>query len=282
MDSSRKYPDDIKEDYLVRLEYLKHLVNLMDDIYLSVRKNYGTAMHPHMLLCVGTLRVACHNAEATIHLVDAELIHQVHYISRNMWELTINLYYILDKESQRDARLERYLRYGDEVLPFKLLEAVKDHFEDDISEQLATRKEKKYRTFQEEYKTSKGKAPDTSSWSGMNMYDMVDKLNNEEIKTEFKTFYKLLVKSNNLYLHPSWLYLKEAIAYTMGSYRDYQSRMNLMNSVFTAGKKIVEKVLEHFPEGRPEFQWRMVEINGWFRSKKNRQLPTQDEGRVSP
>lgn len=269
------FQESLKEDYLIRLEYLKHLVNLMNDIILSAWKNCGAGtkrMYPYRQLCIGTLIVARNNAEATIHLVDAELIHQVHYISRSMLELTINLYYILDDEAERDARLERYRRYSDEVLPFKVLQVARkypDRFKSQITEEQAEVKEKRCKGFLARYKRSSGKDPSEESWSDMKMPDMIKKIINEEDRKELQTLYDFIVKLNNWYLHPSWYYLKSATADLVNPNRDHQESIAQMTMIFTAGEKIVMKSLANFPRGRPEFQARLTEIGGWFRSEKN-------------
>ena len=263
----------LKEDYEVRFEYLKHLVNLMNDIFLAAWGKYGTGkmrMYPHRQLCMGTLIVARHNTEATIHLIEKKLIHQVHYISRSMLELTINLYYILDDKSERDARLERYMLYSDEVLPRKALMAKRkypDAFKGGISEQQGEVKEKRYRDFLERYSNSSTPNVNTQSWSGMTMDKMIVGILNKETRKELQTLYDLIIKSNNFYLHPSWYYLKNAVVGTTKADRDYQESIAMMTMLFMAAEKVVSKFLENFPKGRIAFVARMRDISKWFRGQ---------------
>lgn len=264
--------NDLMEDYIVKLEYLKRLVNLMNDIYLSAAKYYGAEkkrMHPHRQFCMGTLIVARNNAEAAVNLLEANLVDQIHYISRSLWELTINLYYIMDSDATRDARLERYRRYSDEVLPFKLIKVAKkypDMFKDDIAEGPYEKKEKRYKDFMEYYKNASGDKLNTQSWNGMAMDKMINDLVNDGVKQKIMELYDLVVKSNNYYLHPSWYYLKKATFGVTEVNRDYQGSIVQMTMIFSAGHKIMEKFLECFPKKRPEFQRRLKETVDRFLS----------------
>jgi hypothetical protein len=274
MDSERKSANDLKEDYLAWLKCLKLVVNLMNDIYLSAWENYGSAkrMYPHRQLCMGTLIIARNNTEAAIHLVGASLIHQVHYISRNMLELAINLYYILDNKAERESRLERYRRYSDEVLPFKVLKVANkypDEFRGQVKEGMTEVKEGRHKEFLQRYGNGSARSVNTQSWSGMTLDRMIGLLTDNAKKRDLTLDYEFIMKLNNWYLHPSWMYLKLAVEDTAVRDKDYQDYMAQMAMIFRAGEKIIVKFLDNFPKGRPVFQERLTEISGLFRFEKN-------------
>jgi len=270
-------PNEPKEegDYRIRLEHLTKLVNLINDIFLSAWENYGASkrMYRHRHLCMGTLLVARQNTEATVYLIQAGLVHQVNYISRNMLELTINLCYILDDETQRDARVDRYIRYSDEILPYRAWQASEKYPEMFVKKQASQDRietiRQRYGAFVERYREKQNKDPNIESWIGMNMGRMIDAMKNEETRQGIRVLYDIVARSNNFYLHPSWYYLKSAISETVKPDKNYEETASQMTMIFLTACKVVTTFLEQFPKRRPEFLEKLGHIKLGFHLKSN-------------
>jgi len=263
--------EDLEETFKVRITFLKEQVKLMTDIFENARKNYATKtkyrIYNYRYFCIGSLLIARNNADATAHIID-DNPYQIHYISRNMCELTVNLYYIFDDDSLREERLKRYIDFNHAVLPYKAMEIIKkypDVFKDTKGEERFAEIERKLDEFRMKYKNFS-----KNYWSGMPLDKMIWKLQNKETRDDLLALYNFVVKSNNDYLHPSWHYMNKVIKDTINRTMDYETRIMLLSTIFAAGNLIIKKFLDQFPKGRPDFLKRKEELKGWFHSVKNR------------
>lgn len=264
---------DLKEDFNVKLECLKKLVNLMFDVLRSAYRHYGgdygkTRMYPNRQLCMGTMLVALNNGKASMVLVDKDLFYQIHYISRNMFELVVNLYYILDDDREIDERFERYRRYSKEVLPYQVMQVMKkypEHVKDSPVEKDFAEKEKRYWKFRDKYAMN-GKI-NLENWSGMKLPVLIEKIKDQKAKDELMLLYHFIAKTNNLFLHPTWHYLESALKDAV-SRIVYAERIAQITMIFSSGEKVTRKFLKYFPKSRPEFQKKLAHIYESFYSMK--------------
>jgi hypothetical protein len=264
---------DLKEDFNVKFECLKKLVNLMFDVLRSAYRHYGgdygeTRMYPNRQLCMGTMLVSLNNGKASMALVDKDLFYQIHYISRNMVELVVNLYYILDDDREINERFERYKRYSKEILPYQILQVIKkypEHVKDPPVEKDFAEKEKQYRKFRDKYAMN-GKI-NLENWSGMKLPVLIEKIKDQKDKDELMLLYHFIVKTNNLFIHPTWHYLESALKDAV-SRIDYAVRIAQITMIFSSGEKVTRKFLKYFPKSRPEFQKKLTQIYESFYSIK--------------
>lgn len=260
--------------YKEQIQLLRSQTALMTEIFDSALKNYGiketTKLYRHRQLCLGSLLIARQNAEAAYVLLEQEITYPVHYISRSMFELVVNLYYILDKEEERDWRLDRYVSYSDAVLPYKILEILQVYpelFPDDMKNpQRSKQVADKYSDFDKKYKNG---SRFKNYWSGMNLRAMIEKLSDPIIKREMLVRYKFVTNLNNTYLHPSWFYIKDIAKHTIQpQISDYQDKSALVATTFESSRWLIKKILENFPKGRPAFLKHGDEISAAFYSIK--------------
>lgn len=269
--------DALKKEYRARLEYLKKLSVLMDEIFSSALSNYRSLkrMHPRRMLCMGSISIAKRNIDASVLLIETELSQQVHYISRNMYELTANLYYILDDESVWEQRLERYRRHSGQVLPYKVMRVMEKYPQYAIGinpDKDFPKKKNAYAEFKQKYEV-KGKKFNDGTWSGKKLDLLIESLKDTKDKEALMEFYHSIVKQNNFFLHPSWFYLmetvKESVAKADGrkdEKSDFKDNTALLTMMFLSGRLVVSKFLDHFPKGRPEFLKRLADIDAGFQS----------------
>lgn len=260
--------------YKEQIRLLKVQTDLMTEIFYSALKNYAInkipRMYRHRQLCLSSLLIARTNAEAAYVLLEQGIIYPVHYISRSMFELVVNLYYILDKENERDNRLERYIRFSDAVLPYKIHEIMQDQPElfpgDMKNPQQIERVKEKYGEFEKKYRKDNWSK---NYWSGMDLKRMIEYLSDPAIKKEMLVRYKLVTNLNNTYLHPSWVYIRKiARQTTHQEAANYQDRSTLVATNFESAHWLIKKVLANFPKGRSAFLKCADEISASFYSIK--------------
>jgi Family of unknown function (DUF5677) len=252
---------DLEETLKTRIPLLKAQVELMTDIFNTAWTNYATKtgkMYYYRYFCIGSLLVARDNTNATVHLIEARLPYQVHYISRNMCELTVNLYYIFDDDAKREERLIRYGESSQAVIPYKAMKTIKKYSNpmgDTKFDKLCPVKEKEFDEHKKKYVDF-----NRNYWSGLTLNNMIVALKDKEerdkeTKDALLKLYDLIVGSNNDYLHPSWYYLEKVIEDTCRGALHSETIL-LTVALFGAGNLIINKVLENFPKGRPDFTGR--------------------------
>lgn len=237
---------------------------LMNKMAQSVSRDYiaRDKLFPYRELCFGYLLIGRKNAEATLHLIKANLVHQVHYISRNTFEMMVTLYYIDNDKSKRDELTQRYFDYQG-VKAHQAMKLMTDYPEPFIgirTEENDKEVEQNYNVFIAKY-TQGGKKPDLSTWSGKKLDKMIDSLTNKELKNDILRRYRIMVSMNNNFLHPTIQYLKQSILEYLKVEIDYKVRIMQLHSITTTMDLIIQKFLEHFPKGRPAFRKQLSDIN---------------------
>lgn len=234
-------------------------IQLMDDITASVIKNYHPKkIYPFREICLGYLLIAHSNAKATLFLINENLVHQVHYISRNTFEMVTTLYYIDDDESKKDALVERYFKFNASIVPFKAMKAMHEYPET-FREITTNERDKEILREHDAYIKMYGK--NTQTWSGKNLPDMIKSLKDDETKNDLLKRYKLMVNMNNNFLHPTRQYIIQSIKDAIKREVDYKIRVMQLHSVSTSADLIIHKFLDNFPKGRPAFKQRLKKIN---------------------
>lgn len=240
-------------------------IKLMDDIARFIKINYlerKKRRSPLRELCLGYLLISRANAQATLLLIEANLVHQVNYISRNTCEMVVNLYYIDDDQSKREDLTKRYFEYHS-VKAYQTMKTIND-FPDDFSGITTPEQDKKikedYANFIAKYTVS-GKKPNINTWSGKNLKEMITAISNSEMRDALLKNYKFVTRMNNNFLHPGIQSQRAAIRNYLKVDIDYIIRVMHLNSIHTFTGLIIKKLLEHFSKGRLEFVKRLDKIN---------------------
>lgn len=264
---------DLKNDFDVKVECLQKLIDLMFEVLRSAYLNYGddygkTRMYSNRQLCMGSMLVALNNGKASIALAKNGLFYQIHYISRNMFELVVNLYYMLDDDSEFDERFERYKRYSREVLPYRVIEVMKtypEHVKDPPLEKIIAEKKMLFLKFKGKYSIN-GKIS-LESWSGRKLPDLIKKITDQKAKDDLMRLYHFIAKTNNFFLHPTWYYFESALKEAV-SRIDYAVRIAQITMIFSSGETVTRKFLKYFPKRRPEYQRKLAHLYDTFYSIK--------------
>jgi hypothetical protein len=248
---------------------------LMDEMLQSVSKNYidKNKLFLFRELCFGFLWFGRNNSKATISLIKENLVDQVHYISRNTFEMMVILYYIDNDNDKlkRDELAQRFFNYQS-VLSRQVMKVITDYpesFTDLKTEGQDRVIEQGYKDFISKYK-EKGEKLDLKSWSGKNLYAMIDCFNNKEQKIDLMKRYQMMIKVNNNYLHPTYQSLRQSILRFLMDETDYKLRVTQLHSVTTSIDLIMQKFMEHFSKDRIAFRNRLRDIDYQYNAIMNR------------
>jgi hypothetical protein len=225
----------------------------MDKILHLAAANYirTNKLYTFREICFGFLHIGRNNSQATLMLLEANLVDQIHYISRNTFEMALTLYFIDNDKSTRDSLAQRFKDYRC-VVSHKVknkLGKYKSIFGEMTKEEDDAKIEKDYKTFISKYGCDKNQL---QTWSGKKMDKMIDILSDEELKSNMLRHYDLVTWANNMYLHANPLSLQESIRKYLRDEIDYKNRVMLLGSVFTTVLWIIEKALEQFSKNRIE------------------------------
>lgn len=237
----------------------KEKIKLMDDMAESAIQNYHPKkIHPFRELCLGYFMIANNNSKAALRLIEDDLVHQVHYISRNTFEMAVTLYYIDDDKSKKDNLIERYFKYNASIVPYKTLNSMKEYPK--AFEGIRTdKRDEEILKAQTEFIKKYGK--EINSWSGKFIPVMIKDIKNTEIRNDLLKGYSIMVKMNNNFLHPTRQYILTAIKDFTSKKVDHKVRVMQLHSVSTSADFIMWKFLDNFSKGRPVFKKRLSEIN---------------------
>lgn len=237
----------------------KEKIKLMDDMAESAIQNYHPKkIHPFRELCLGYLVIANNNSKAALRLIEDNFVHQVHYISRNMFEMITTLYCIDDDKSKKDDLIERYFKYNASIVPYKAMRTMKRYpraFEgirtDEMDEEIMNARTDFKKTYGEKIQT----------WSGKSTPEMIEDIKNLEIRNDLMKRYCIMVQANNNFLHPTRQYIITAIKDFTSKNTDHKVRVMQLHSVSISADLIIRKFLDNFPKGRPVFRKRLSEIS---------------------
>ncbi|HBR22284.1 MAG TPA: hypothetical protein DD713_06935 [Nitrospiraceae bacterium] len=250
------------EKELVSLVYSE--ISIIDKMLQSASVNYITSnrLFPYRELCFGFLVVARNNTEATLKLIEANLVDQIHFISRNTFEMMVILYYIDNDKFKRDELTQRFFDYHIVTAhrAMHIIESYPRSFVGVITEGNANEIKRDYDAFLTKY-SQDGKKPSLTTWSGKNLSDMIDTISDENCKNDLMKRYKFMISANNYFLHPTELSLRQSILKYRESEISYKLRVKQIHSVLTSVDLIIHKYLEQFPKGRPAFKRELKDIN---------------------
>jgi len=231
-------------------------IYLMDKMAQSVNKDYiaSNKLFAFRELCLGCLLIGRNNSEATLCLIKDNLVDQVHYISRNTFEMMVILYYIDNDKLKRDELAQRFFDYQS-IVSYQAKQVMTDYPESFIgirTEENDREVEQNHNAFILKY-TQDGKKPDLKSWSGKNLYSMIACLTDKKLKDDLMKRYQVMIKANNNYLHPTIQSLRQSIIKYLEGEIDYKFRVMQLHSIITSVDLIILKFLEQFPKGRIAF-----------------------------
>jgi hypothetical protein len=190
---------------------MHELVELFSVMVVSSRANYMNKLYPARELCVGYLLLCRDNLKATILLLENNQGLQLYFISRNIFEIAVTLFYILSDVKEMDKRIDRYFEYNNSIkrqqginILSKLAKLGYDHTSNVNSEEI----NQKCKLFKEKFGKN-GKLRD-DTWSGLHMVQMIESLSGQE-KEELLEAYEIGIKISNSFLHPTRFSLRQAI-----------------------------------------------------------------------
>ena len=170
----------IKEDHY---PVLIDMMGIMNDMALTATKKFSPSrISPFRALCLGYLLICKKNVEATLRLSEHNLVHQISYVNRNMFELALTLYYIDDDKHKIDERINRYFEHYNSVIRRKSIKTANKYpnFLDPVNPDVEKEVDLNYKNFIDKY-SKHGKKCNIESWSGKTMNSMIDDLLNVEI-----------------------------------------------------------------------------------------------------
>jgi hypothetical protein len=243
---------------------VKEIIEIIKDMALVVPKKYDESrMSPFRELCLGYLLISKNNIEAALRLLENGLVHQIHYINRNMFELVVTLFYIDDNSRNTEARVQRYFEYNDAVINHKAREMLRKYqnlYKKELPKEIQEELEQKYRNFIEKYKKEDGKKPNEQSWSGLNLFELIGELTDKTVKERLLTHYQIVVSINNSFLHPTIAHIRSALGdFYSGEIDERIGILQIRTIVFLVGL-MMDKFLLHFQKGRPAFRSRIDEV----------------------
>lgn len=246
------------------ISVFKKEVSLMTDLSMSVIEDYHPKkLYPFRELCLGYLLIANNNAKAALRLIKANLVHQIHYISRNMFEMVVTLYYIDDDKLKKEELINRYFAFNSSIVPYKAMISMKEYpapFEGIRTD----KRDEEIIEGRKEFIKRYGK--ETQTWSGKGLPDMIKTISDLETRNDLLKRYSLMVQMNNNFLHPTMQHFKSAKRDFVSKEVDYKIRVTQLHSVSTSADLIIRKFLESFQKGRPDFRERLDEINESYSS----------------
>jgi len=252
-----------KKDFL---DVMHELVELFGDMAESSRANYIGKLYPARELCLGYLLLCRDNLKASIFLLENNQGHQLYFISRNIFELAVTLFYIVADRKEMSERVERYFEYNNSIkrqlgvnILRKLTELGYDHSADVNSGDL----DQKCKLFKEKY--GKGGKLRDDTWSGLNLVQMIECLSTQE-KEELLQAYEIGIKISNSFLHPTRLSLRQAIEDFYSGKIDYEIQLPAASLISGFSASIGYKYLTQFPKGRPKFTERLDAIRNKLES----------------
>jgi hypothetical protein len=274
-----------------RLNYMKELICLTKDILSSTEQKYTKKKYrifPHREFCIGLLLIANTNNRAAISIAEAGLLYPLHYICRNNLEVAVNMYYIFDPADagERDKRLNRYKEFSNGVSRHKILEVI-DKYPQYFSKDAPGEQRRKeiieaYEKYKADYKTVEGK-PDTTSWSGKKIPDLITSLQNKEMADGLMLLYKMVVQHNNMYLHPSWNYMVDVINSHVDrnviekQCNDRHLIIGELMPIFQASSYIIRKAVDNFSKNRPAFLGKLDQLSTGFKSYMKQNIVEKDK-----
>lgn len=181
------------------LPLFREEIKLMEDMAKSTVAPYVMRhkLYQFRQVCLGYLLITKNNAQATIRLIKANLVHQIHYISRNTFEMVVTLYYIDNNKSQKDILTGRYFDYS-KVQAYEAMKMINEYpeiFGGIGNEERDKQIQKGYDDFVSRYKTGDKKL-NLKTWSGKNLRQMIEDITDDEIKIDLLHRYRLMVRLN--------------------------------------------------------------------------------------
>jgi hypothetical protein len=237
-----------KKDQIISI--LEDTVTVLDDISNLFQNYYPSEMSDFCYLCYGYIIISKHNIITSLFLLRNKMIYQVHYFSRNMFEMMTNLTYITDDKSKLEERIKRFFDY-EKVQLYNQLKPLKE-----IPELFPFRNETEEINVQNDYNNymslyyNKKNSKRIGKWSGLNLKEMINLITDERKRNHLLMRYNLMTQLNNQYVHPSIEYIKGIIREEYGLNDKYgekdQMAVYLLQSIYMSISMIISLYVEQF------------------------------------
>jgi hypothetical protein len=248
---------------------LEETIKLMQDMTYSFQNDYPSKrISLFRQICAGYLMIGKNNAKASLLLIENNLTYQIHYISRNMFEMVVTLHFIDNDKLRRDELAQRFFDYTS-IQRYKVMEAMNKNRsipQEFRTEEMDKEIEKKFNSFLKNYRTKEGKPPRTDTWSGLSLPEMINTITNNYKKNDFLTGYDIMNRPNNQYLHPTVEYVKNIVKDELERNVDYKIRVSQLESIYVSSSQIIEKFLDNFQKNRPLLRKRFDNIENSYKA----------------
>lgn len=256
---------DFKKLKEQHIPIINEIIKIMNDMALAVPKKYNeNNMYPFRELCLGYLLICKNNVEAAFRLLENSLIHQINYINRNMFEMVMTLYYIDDDSHKKEERVTRYFEYNGAVINNKVRNVLLKYqglYKKELPQKIHKELDQKYKHFVDKYKKQDGKKYNERTWSGLNLFSMLEGLSNHETKEKLLKHYQIVISMNNDFLHPTIAHIRSAVSDFYSGKANHSVGLLHMRTVIHLAGFIVEKFLSQFQKGRPALRARIDEVS---------------------
>lgn len=241
MDSLKRNKDEWEISYKKIIPVIEKQMIFVEEIITSFMENNDVnKISDFQLLCLGYLIIAKNNLKATYLLVTENLFHQAHLIRRNMFEMTLNLFYMDHNiDYARDVLVERYFDHG-VVRSYDALQTMLRHPEgfENVRNEV---NDNTVMTAYHNYLTKYGLVRKPQTWSGKTLDKMIASISDEKYQSLFLEEYALLNRVDNWLLHPSALYVKMAIEAEEFNNKYYATKTALLSSMYQLTHRIISK-----------------------------------------
>jgi hypothetical protein len=251
---------DMEDRYKVAIDMAHHIltayVELGNDILKKVTSEYDRKrFNEFRIILITYIRIAINNAEAALHLIKGNYIHQIHYINRNMIEMVANLAYICKSSFDKNKASIRFVEF-DVFLKIKQLKQVEKYpdilFGLEVEEAQDFLEESK-RKYIDKYGDGRHE-----TWSGKSLHALIDEVEEPEFKKSLKKLYDITTTIDNQYLHANMRYILDIIT---GKSKEASNRLLLLEILAHYMDIFIYMYFESdFAKGRPGFAARREKL----------------------
>ena len=182
-----------------------------------------------------------------------------------MLEMVVNLYYMDNRE--QDELVKRFFSF-EKVFRYKSMKVFEKHpeiFKGILGKEDVKEIEKEFEIYKRNYGFNSNYI---NSWSGKNLFEMIDNINDEADKKRILKWYRIMAAWDNSIMHPTEQYLKQLFNIKPDSV-DFYNYKNI-RLVYTKDliDLIITKCFNRFSKSRIALTERYTVIRGRVKSYK--------------
>jgi len=231
------------------ISILNDTLNFLDDFINNIKKHYIAKFEkqPFRFLCFGYLKITQNNLRAIVTLAENNIIDQIQYITRNILEMVVTLYYLGNGE--RDKLANRFL-YFEKVFKYKFMKAMEEHprlFKVLLDEGKIEEKEEEFEIYKRDYGLISNHI---NSWSAKNLFEMIDNINDEADKKHILKCYRIMAAWDKSFMHPTEQYLKQLFEIKPDSVDFYNYKNIRLVYTKELSDLIIKKCFNRFSKSR--------------------------------